>query len=64
MKGIGANLPITAKAAKISDTMKTTVVGGERFMSCPSLFVDGRTVIVFAENASGLLFRCGRPTSI
>jgi hypothetical protein len=56
MNGIGANLPITAKAAKMSDTMNTTVVGGDRFISSPSLFVDGRTVIVFAEIARGLLF--------
>jgi hypothetical protein len=51
--GIGANLPITAKAAKISDIMKTTVDGGDRFISQPSLFIDERIVIVLSEKARG-----------
>jgi hypothetical protein len=49
-RGIAANLPITARAARTSDTIKTAVDGGVSLNSRP-LSVDERTVIVFSKNA-------------
>jgi hypothetical protein len=54
MNGIATNLPMMANAAKIIEIMKIAVVGGDRFISSPSLLVDGRTVIGLSEKASGL----------
>jgi hypothetical protein len=49
-----------ANAAKITEMMKTAVVGGVSCISSPSLFVDERTVIVFSEKARGPITLRGR----
>jgi hypothetical protein len=40
-KGICAKLPITAKAHKIAETIKTTVDGADRVISPPLLLTSG-----------------------
>jgi len=54
---------MTAKAAKTSDTMKTAVVGGDRFIS-PLPLVDERTVIVFSQKASDIAGWEGHPRGL
>jgi hypothetical protein len=55
MKGICEKWPITAKAHKIAETIKTTVDGADRVICCP--LVDEWTVIVFFGKARRLLYR-------
>ena len=57
MRGIATNPPITASTARISEMIKTRVVGALRFTVSPSLFVDERNLFVFGENVRGLLRR-------
>jgi hypothetical protein len=57
MKGICEKWPITAKAHKIADAIKTSAVGADRLICCP--LVDERTLIVFFGKARSLLSGTG-----